>query len=97
MRLLLLGYARPAAAKFSFLLAVPTLFAASVYSLYKYREPMANGQYFLLLVGFVSSFVVAYAVSKWLMRYIRSNSFEAFGWYRVALGVLVLVSMVIFV
>ncbi len=92
LAMLLLGYARPMAAKFSFLLAVPTLLVASGYSLLKYEAPISGEQVGLLAVGFAVSFVVAYAVSKWLMGYIRHKSFEPFGWYRIILGVLVLIA-----
>ncbi len=93
LALLLLGYARPAAARFSFLLAVPTLLAASVYSLYKYRDPLAPEQLGWLAVGFLVSFVTAYAVSKWFMAYIQKGTFTLFGWYRIALGFVVLSAM----
>jgi undecaprenyl-diphosphatase len=89
--LLLLGYARPAAARFSFLLAIPTLLAASAYSLLKYREAITASQYGYLAVGFAVAFVSAYLVSRWFMDYISRRTFVPFAWYRIALGLLVLV------
>lgn len=88
--MMLLGYARPQAARFSFLLAVPTLLAASGYSLLKYDAPIQTDQIFYLIVGFIVSFMVAYTVSKWFMEFISRNTFKPFAWYRIALGILVL-------
>ena len=87
--MLLLGYARPQAAKFSFLLAVPTLLAASAYSLLKYKTPISGSEYGYLAIGFFVSFIVAYGVSKWFMAYISKNTFIPFAWYRIVLGILI--------
>lgn len=87
--LLLLGYTRPAAARFSFLLAVPTLIAAGGYSLLKYGSPITGEQAGLLAVGFVISGLTAFLVSRWFMAYISKKSFRPFAWYRIALGLLV--------
>ncbi|MBD3281391.1 undecaprenyl-diphosphate phosphatase [Candidatus Uhrbacteria bacterium] len=88
--LLLLGYTRVFAVKFSFLLAVPTLLAASVYSLAKYDNGISTGDFWLLAVGFAVSFVVAYAVSKWFLRFVQTKTFIPFAYYRIILGVIVL-------
>ncbi|MDF1496478.1 MAG: undecaprenyl-diphosphate phosphatase [Patescibacteria group bacterium] len=88
--LLLLGYSRVFAVRFSFLLAVPTLLAASAYSLLKYDNGISTSEFWLLATGFVVSFIVAYAVSKWFLRFIRNKTFIPFAYYRVILGVLVL-------
>lgn len=88
--LLLLGYSRVFAVKFSFLLAVPTLLGASVYSLYKYDNGITTSDFWLLATGFAVSFLVAYAVSKWFLRFIQTKTFIPFAWYRIILGVLVL-------
>ncbi|MFZ6015442.1 MAG: undecaprenyl-diphosphate phosphatase [Patescibacteria group bacterium] len=88
--LLLLGYSRVFAVRFSFLLAVPTLLAAGGYSLLKYENGLAGSQLWLLFVGFIVSFIVAYAVSKWFLAYIKTKTFIPFAWYRVVLGVLVI-------
>jgi len=89
LALLLLGYARPAAAKFSFLLAIPTLIAASAYTLLKYHAPITADQIGELLIGFAITFVTAYAVSRWFMSYISRRTFVPFAWYRIALGLLI--------
>jgi len=88
--LLLLGYSRVFAVKFSFLLAVPTLLAASTYSLVKYDAGVNMLEFWLLTVGFVVSFIVAYVVSKWFLAFIRTKTFIPFAWYRVILGLVVL-------
>ncbi len=88
--LLLLGYSRVLAVKFSFLLAVPTLLAAGGYSLLKYDRGLSVQDFWLLAVGFIVSFVTAYAVSKWFLGFIRTNTFIPFAYYRIVLGLLVL-------
>lgn len=91
---LLLGCSRTVAAEFSFFLAIPTLGAASAYSLLKlFKSGMAVSGLELaaLAVGFVTAFFVAWAVIAVFMNYIRSRSFAPFGWYRIVLGVVVLV------
>jgi len=93
--LLLLGYARPFAAKFSFLLAVPTLIAASGYSLLKYNNGLSGNEVMLLVIGFLVSLVSAYIVSKWFLSFISKNNFVPFAWYRIVLGVLVLIYFLI--
>lgn len=93
--MLLLGYTRAVAARFSFLLAIPTLLAASAYSLYKYDAPLPSGELGLLLIGFLVSFLMAFVVSKWFLAYISQKSFLPFAWYRIVLGFLVL-ALVIF-
>jgi len=89
LALLLLGYKRPAAAKFSFLLAIPTLLAASAYTALKYHASITADQAVELLVGFAATFIAAYAVSRWFMSYISRKTFVPFAWYRIALGLLI--------
>lgn len=93
--MLLLGYSRPAAARFSFLLAVPTLLAAGGYSLLKYDAAISSSQITLLAVGFAVSFVSAWLVSKWFMDFISKKSFTPFAWYRIALGLVVAISILV--
>ncbi len=88
--LLLLGYSRIFAVRFSFLLAVPTLIAASCYSLLKYDKAIGMSEFWLLTIGFAVSFVVAYGVSKWFLRFIQTKTFIPFAYYRVILGLVVL-------
>ncbi len=87
---MLFGLSRKAATDFSFFLAIPTLIGASVYSLWKERASLTAADAPLLVVGTVVSFVVAWVVVRWLLRYIATHSFVPFAWYRIAFGVVVL-------
>ena len=90
---MLLGTSRVVAAEFSFFLAIPTMAAASGYAFLKLlKSGVAIGgfEYLVLGVGFVVSFFVAYAVVAFLMRYITHHDFQSFGYYRIVLGLLVL-------
>ena len=86
------GYKRDEAATYSFLLAVPTILAASTYDLLKMRSLIGSSvQYLpLLIVGFVTSFMVAYAVMKWFIGYLKQNSLVSFGIYRIILAIIFL-------
>ncbi len=86
------GYRRDEAATYSFLLAVPTILAASAYDLLKMRSLIGSSvQYLpLLLVGLVTSFIVAYIVMKWFIGYLKQNSLFSFGIYRIALAIVLL-------
>ncbi len=83
---LLLGASRVAAAEFSFFLAIPTLLAATAYSLLKHAALMSSTEMMLLAVGFAVSFLTAYAVIAFFMRWISTRTFVPFGWYRIALS-----------
>lgn len=89
---MLLGCSRVMAAEFSFFLAIPTIGAASLYSLLKaLKTGISIGEHWLTLtVGFLSAFVVAWLVIAAFMRFISTNNFKPFGYYRIALGLLVL-------
>lgn len=87
---LLLGLTRVAAVEFSFFLAIPTMVAASTYSLLKHGLSLTGSEIFVLLVGFVTAFIVALSVIKLFMKYIQAHTFKTFGYYRVVLGILVL-------
>ena len=88
---ILLGVSRPAAAEFSFFLAIPTMLGASALKMLKYfLEFTLNGKEItVLLIGCVVSFIVSMLVIKALMEYVRKRSFSAFGVYRIILGTLV--------
>jgi undecaprenyl-diphosphatase len=83
---------RPAAAEFSFLLAIPTMFAATVYELLNlYRhDQLAQERWADLGVGFVVSAIVAFVAVKWLLTYIQTHRFTIFAWYRIVAGVALL-------
>lgn len=90
MGALLLGLSAPAAAEFSFFLAIPTMFAAGGYSLLKHRDEIQTEQLALLGLGFFVAFVVALVVVAGFMRYIQTHRFTPFAVYRIVLGVVVL-------
>ena len=87
---MLLGLSRKAATDFSFFLAMPTLIGAGVYSLYKERALLSMADLPLFGVGLVFSFLSAWLCVRWLLRYISTNSFVPFAWYRIAFGIVVL-------
>jgi undecaprenyl-diphosphatase len=89
---MLLGLSRKAATEFSFFLAIPTLVGAGAYSLYKERALLSVADLPLFLVGFVLSFVSAWLCVRWLLRYISTHSFAPFAWYRIAFGIVVLLT-----
>ncbi len=86
-----LGLSRTAATEFSFFLAIPTIFGATVYDLWKSREMLSADGLPGIAAGFIVSFVSAIVVVRWLLRYVAHNDFKAFGWYRIVFGILVLV------
>ena len=87
---LLLGLDRKTAAEFSFLLAVPTMLAATGYDLFKHHGEFNFSNWFLLAVGFISAFISAYVVVKWFLSFIKSHTFIPFGIYRIVVGILFL-------
>ncbi|WP_332776458.1 undecaprenyl-diphosphate phosphatase [Polaromonas sp.] len=89
---MLLGLSRKAATDFSFYLAMPTLIGAGAYSLYKDRALLSVADVPMFAVGLVFSFISAWLCVRWLLRYISSHSFVPFAWYRIAFGVVVLVT-----
>ena len=89
---MLLGLSRRAATDFSFYLAIPTLIGAGAYSLYKERAILSVADLPMFGVGLVFSFLSAWLCVRWLLRYISTHSFVPFAWYRIAFGVLVLVT-----
>ena len=87
---LLIGVSRTVAAEFTFFLAIPVMFGASLLKIVKFGFAFTGLELGLLLIGTLVSFVVSLAVLKFLMGYIKKHDFKVFGWYRIALGVLVL-------
>lgn len=84
---MLLGASRTAAAEFSFFLAIPTMTAATAYSLLKHGSKVSGDEWAALGIGFAVSFIVALAVIAFLMKYIQKHDFKPFGYYRMALGI----------
>lgn len=89
---MLLGLSRKAATDFSFYLAIPTLIGAGLYSLYKERAMLTMADLPLFAVGLLVSFLSAWVCVRWLLRFISTHSFEVFAWYRIAFGVMVLLT-----
>ena len=89
---MLMGLSRQAATDFSFFLAIPTLIGAGVYSLYKERALLSMADIPLFATGLIFSFISAWLCVRWLLRYIASNSFVPFAWYRIVFGIIVLVT-----
>ena len=87
---LLFGLSRRAATEFSFFLAIPTLFGATVYEVYKYRHLLSANDIGIFVVGAVASFVSAFIAVRALLRYISRHDFTVFAWYRIAFGLVVL-------
>jgi undecaprenyl-diphosphatase len=87
---LLLGVSRTVAAEYTFFLAIPVMFGASLLKLLKYGLAFTGLEATLLIVGMVVAFLVSMLVINFLMGYIRKHDFKVFGWYRIALGALVL-------
>ncbi len=88
---LLIGLSRPNAAEFTFYLAIPTMLGASLLKLVKFGFAFTGIELIILLVGMVISFLVSVLVIKFLMNYIKKHDFKPFGYYRIALGIIVLI------
>ena len=89
---MLLGLSRKAATDFSFYLAIPTLIGAGVYSLYKERALLSWADAPMFGVGLLFAFLSAWLCIRWLLRYIATHSFVGFAYYRIAFGILILVT-----
>ena len=87
---LLIGVSREVAAEFTFFLAIPVMFGASLLKLVKFGFAFSSTELIILIVGVVVSFVVSILAIKFLMGYIKKHDFKVFGWYRIILGILVL-------
>lgn len=87
---LLIGVSRKVAAEYTFFLAIPVMFGASLLKLLKFGFAFSGTEIALLLVGTVVSFVISVIVLKFLMSYIKKHDFTVFGWYRIILGAFVL-------
>ena len=88
---LLIGLSRPNAAEFTFYLAIPTMLGASLLKLVKFGLGFTGIELAILLVGMIVSFLVSVLVIKFLMSYIKKHNFKPFGYYRIVLGIIVLV------
>jgi undecaprenyl-diphosphatase len=84
------GFSRRCVTEFTFYLAIPTLFAATIYSLWKDRALLSVADLPMFGVGFVAAFVSAFIVVRWLIRFVSTHDFTIFAWYRIAFGLVIL-------
>ena len=93
MGALMLGVSRPAATEFSFFLAIPTMFGAAVYDLYKSRGELSfdNGE--IIIVGFIVAFFAALLVVRWLVDFVAKHGFGVFALYRIVIGTIALIAL----
>ena len=87
---LLIGIARPVAAEFTFFLAIPVMFGASLLKIVKFGLAFTGTELAVLLVAMVAAFLVSVVVIRFLLTYIKKHDFKVFGWYRIVLGILVI-------
>ncbi|WP_285006061.1 undecaprenyl-diphosphate phosphatase [Lactococcus formosensis] len=92
---LLIGVSRVVAAEFTFFLAVPTMLGASAFKLLKFGLHFSLSEVIALIVGMVVAYVVSIFVIKFLMSYIKRRDFQIFGWYRIALGIIVILFIIV--
>ena len=88
---LMLGVSRTVAAEFTFFLAIPVMFGASLLKIAKFGLAFTSTEIMVLLVGCIVAFVTSMIVIKFLMGYIKKHDFKVFGWYRIVLGLIVLI------
>lgn len=89
---LFIGLDRKVAAEFSFFLAVPTMFAATFYDLFKHRDLLGADDIPMFAVGFITAFISALLAVRTLVRYVAKHTFEIFAWYRIVFGIFILLS-----
>ena len=87
---LLIGVSRTVAAEYTFFLAIPVMFGASLLKLVKFGFNFTGEEVAILIIGMIVAFVVSLIVIKFLMDYIKKHNFIVFGWYRIVLGAIVL-------
>ena len=88
---LLIGISRTVAAEYTFFLAIPVMFGASLLKILGFGLNFSGTEITVLLVGMIVAFLVSIFVIKFLMNYIKKHDFKIFGWYRILLGILVLI------
>lgn len=89
---MLCGLSRQVATEFSFFLAIPVLFGATVYELFKARNLLHVDDLYLIAIGFLAAFVSALICVRWLLRFIVSHNFCGFAWYRIGFGLFILLT-----
>jgi undecaprenyl-diphosphatase len=88
---MLFGLDRRVATEFSFFLAIPIIFGATIYEMAKYWKTLTVNDIGLFAIGLVAAFVSAFVCVRWLLRYVASHDFSAFAWYRIGFGLLILI------
>jgi undecaprenyl-diphosphatase len=89
------GMDRDMIIEFAFLLAIPTMLAAAGYDLLKSHASFSHSEWMTLAVGFIATFITALLVIKWFIGYIKTHSFESFGWYRIVIGAVILITVLL--
>lgn len=89
---MLFGLKRQTATEFSFFLAIPTMFAATLYDIYRHLDLFTAVDTFIFSSGFIAAFISAFFAVQALIRYIATHSFEVFAWYRIVFGLFILLS-----
>lgn len=89
---MLFGLSRQVATEFSFFLAIPVIFGATVYELYKARALLSADDLGIFGIGFVFAFLSAFLCVRWLLRFVATHDFKPFAWYRIAFGLIVLLT-----
>ena len=87
---ILFGASRIVAAEFTFFLAIPVMFGASLLKMVKFGLHYTGAEIVIMIVGMVTAFIVSILSIKFLLSYIKTNDFKAFGWYRIVLGIIVI-------
>ena len=87
---ILFGTSRIVAAEFTFFLAIPVMFGASLLKMVKFGLHYTGAEIVIMVVGMVTAFIVSILSIKFLLSYIKTNDFKAFGWYRIVLGIIVI-------
>jgi undecaprenyl-diphosphatase len=90
---MLMGLDRPAAAEFSFFLAMPTMMAAFAHSLLKVRHQLSSDRAAEIAVGFIMAFVASLLVVRPFLAFVRRRGFAPFAWYRIALGLALFIAI----
>jgi undecaprenyl-diphosphatase len=88
---MLFGLERKVATEFSFFLAIPIIFGATLYELAKQWRTLSVDSLGLFIVGLVAAFISAFVCIRWLLRYVATHDFTAFAWYRIGFGLLILI------
>lgn len=93
--MMMLGFKRDESAKYSFLLAMPTIIAASALDLYQSKDILltSSSMTSLLIIGFVTAFITAYVSVKWLLNYLQNNTLVGFAYYRLLLAIIVVIAL----